>query len=88
MFDDSNEVYLDYLFEYGIDSTLFSPPVVRNLPNEDRSYKWIATGAHNVPVGVEVIVKRNNNVKPEIILIGDTDAWLPLVGSKKSKVKK
>jgi hypothetical protein len=86
MFDISNEVYQDYLFEYGIDSALFSSPVVRNQPNGSISYKWTAKGAHDVPVGIEVIVSRNKDTKPEMILIGHADDWFPLVGSKNKKI--
>ena len=81
----ANEVYQDYLFEYGIDSALFSSPIVKTRPNGDKSYKWMAKGLGGTPVGVEVIVEKINNKKPEMILIGDTDVWLPLIGSKNKR---
>ncbi|MEW5802482.1 MAG: hypothetical protein AB1847_10325 [bacterium] len=85
MFEAANEIYQDYLFEYGIDSALFSSPTIETRQNGIRSYKWIAIGSKGTTVGVEIIVKKMKGTKPEMILIGDTDAWLPFVGSKNKK---
>jgi hypothetical protein len=85
MFATANEIYRDYLFEYGIDSDLFSSPITKELSNGNKSYKWVAMGASNLPIGVEVIVAKSKKTKPEMILIGNTDAWLPLVGSKNKR---
>ena len=82
MFEAARQVFSDYLFEYGIDPALFPTPTVTDRSNGDKSYKWITTGARGIPVGVEVTVKKRKSAKPEWMLIGDTDAWLPLVGSK------
>ena len=83
LFKGAREVYEDYLSEYGIDRALFSSPTIETHKNGNRSYKWIARGSEGIPVGVEVIVAKIKGTKPEMILIGDTDAWLPLVGSKR-----
>lgn len=83
MYESANEVYRDYLFEYGIDSTLFSSPTIESRENGRKSYKWIAFGTEDEPVGVEVIVANKKGAKPEMILIGNTEAWFPFVGSKR-----
>lgn len=75
-------VYQDYLFEYGIDGKLFLP-ATETLSDETKIYKWTAIGSASNLVGVSVTVTRMKNVKPEMTLIGSTDAWLPLVGSKR-----
>lgn len=82
MFEAANEVYQDYLFEYGIDSLLFQYQAIEARQDGTKSYKWIATSAKGGPVGVEVVVSKMKSKKAEMILIGDTDAWLPFVGSK------
>ena len=85
MFKAAQKVYEDYLFEYGIDGTLFESPTSKTLGGDNRSYKWIARGTERKPVGIEVIVTRNKLTRPEMILIGDADGWRPLVGSKKRR---
>jgi len=85
MFKAAHKVYEDYLFEYGIDSALFESPITKTLEGGSRSYKWIARGSENKPVGIEVIVTRSKLTKPEMVLIGDADSWRPLVGSKKRR---
>ena len=85
MMQAATEVYQNYLLEYGIDGKLFSP-TTETLPNETKFYKWTAIGAASNLVGVSVAVTRIKNVKPEMTLIGNTDAWLPLVGSKRKAV--
>lgn len=85
MFEAARQVFSDYLFEYGVDPALFSAPTVTDRTNGDKSYKWITKGARGIPVGVEVIVNKRKSAKPEWVLIGGTDAWLPLVGSKDKK---
>ena len=81
----AHKVYEDYLFEYGIDSALFASPKIETLQNGNRSYTWIARGSDGIPVGIEVIVTRIKGTKPQMVLIGDADAWFPLVGSKNKK---
>jgi hypothetical protein len=78
MFDAACEVYNNYLVEYRIDSALFLSPTIKTLPNEDRSYKWIAKSAGSI-AGIEVIVTKTRGTKPEMILIGGMDAWRPLL---------
>ncbi len=85
MFKAAHKVYEDYLFEYGIDGALFMSPTTKTFQDGSRSYKWIARGSESRPVGIEVIVTKNKFTKPEMILIGDADGWIPLVGSKKRR---
>ncbi len=85
MFEIANEMYQDYFFEYGIDSKLFAAPIIESRQNGLKSYKWIAMDFKRVPIGVEVVVPKKKSTKPEMILIGNTDAWLPFVGSKNKK---
>jgi len=82
MFKAADKVYEDYLFEYGIDGALFKPPATKTIQGGSRSYKWIANGSERKPVGIEVIVQRNKFTKPEMILIGNTDGWIPLLGTR------
>lgn len=88
IFEVANEVYKDYLFEYGIDNALFSSFNMEARQDGQKRYKWIAIGSKGDMVGVEVIVSKKKNIKPEMILIGDTDAWIPFVGSKTKRGEK
>lgn len=83
MLESAKKVYQNYLFEYGIDSKLFSLPIVEDRQDGTRSYKWLAIGTEGNPAGVEVLVTKTKGTKPEWILIGTKDAWLPLVNTKK-----
>ena len=79
------EVFNDYLFDYGISSELFSAPTIEARQGGLKSYKWIPIGSKGDAIGVEVIVSRLRSTKSEMILTGDTDAWLPFIGSKHKK---
>lgn len=83
----ASEIYQNYLFEYGIDSELFFAHTVENCQAGIKKYKWITTSLDGLQIGVEVVVSKKRDRKPEMILIGDTDAWLPFVGSKNNKLK-
>jgi len=83
MFKAAHEVYEDFLFEYRINSTLLGSPTIKTLQGGSRSYTWIARGGKGTPAGIEVIVTRNKFTKPEMILIGNRDDWVPLLGSKR-----
>ena len=83
MFKAANKVFEDYLFEYRNDSALFGSPITKTLPEGNRSYKWIVKGSERKPVGIEVVVTINKFTKPEMILIGNTDDWVPLLGTKR-----
>jgi hypothetical protein len=85
MFDAANEIFQDYLFAYGIDSTLFSSPIIKKLSNGEKNYKWVTMAENDIPLGVEVIVTKDKKTKPRMILIGKTSAWFQLVGSKNKK---
>ena len=81
------KVYKDYLFEYGIDESLFLPPVIEIRQNGNKSYKWFAMRPESTPVGVEVVVSKMKEKKPEMILIGDFYAWLSFLNDQDMKNK-
>ena len=83
MFKAANKVFEDYLFEYRIDSALFGSPVTKTLQEGNTSYKWIVKGSERKPVGIEVVVTINKFTKPQMILIGNTDDWVPLLGTRR-----
>jgi hypothetical protein len=85
MLEAANKVYQDYLFEYGIDGSLFSQPIIITREGGAKSYKWLAIGSEDNPAGIEVVVPKMKGAKPEWFLIGNKDAWLPLIGSKNKR---
>jgi hypothetical protein len=85
MLEDATKIYQNYLSEYGIDSALFQSPIVESRQDGTKSYKWLAESSEGSKVGVEVVVSKIKNINAEMILIGDTDAWFPFVGSKNRK---
>lgn len=87
MLEIANEVYRNYLFEYGIDNELFLLSNMEVSQDGQKRYKWVAIDSRNGNVGVEVIVSKNKNIKPKMILIG-TDAWIPFLGSRDKKVER
>ena len=88
MFKAAYEMYQDYLFEYGIDSTLFMPAIIEVRQDSLRSYKWLAVIPNGDTVGVEVIAAKSRVIKPEMILTGNNDAWIFFLGTKDAKMKK
>ncbi len=85
MFNTANKVYQDYLFEYGIDSKIFSLPIIETQLDGTKSFKWIAIDSKKNVVSVEVLVVKTNDTKPELILTGNNDAWLHLMNTKERK---
>ena len=81
----ANEVYQDFLFEYGIDGSLFSQPIIKTREDGSKSYKWLAKDSEDNPAGIEVVVPKMKGAKPEWFLIGNIDAWWPLIGSKNKR---
>lgn len=76
MYKAAYNVFQDYVIEYRIDSTLFESPVIEDWQDSLKSYKWLSTNSEGDTLGVQVLVKKRHGLKPEMILIGDKDAWL------------
>ena len=88
MFKLADEAFFDYIWELAIDQNLFAEPIIEAHPNGVKSYKWLAIGSENNPIGVEVRVSKAKNIEPELIPIPigvyvfENDAWKKLLRTR------
>ncbi len=88
MFKLADEAFFDYIWELAIDQKLFAEPIIETRQNGVKSYKWLAIGSENNPIGTEVRVSRAKNIEPELIPIPigvyvfENDAWKKLLGTR------
>ncbi len=82
MFKLANEAFQDYLWELGIDRKLFTAPIIEEQQNGVKSYKWLAIGSENNPIGLEIRATKASNIELDWLFIGDSDAWLKLRGTR------
>lgn len=82
MFKLADEAFFDYIWELAIDQSRFAEPIIEAHPNGIKSYKWLAIGSENNPVGVELYVAKSKKIEPELIQIGDFEAWRPFMGTR------
>ncbi|MDZ4217649.1 MAG: hypothetical protein U1D70_01310 [Methylobacter sp.] len=87
MFKLADEVFFDYIWELAIDQNLFAEPIIEAHPNGVKSYKWLAIGSENNPIGIEVYVSKSKDVEPELIPIPrgyvfDNSEWHKLLGTR------
>ncbi len=88
MFKLADTEFFDYIWELGIDQKLFAEPIIENRPNDVKSYKWLAIGSENNPIGVIVVVSKSKDIEPELIPIPnngnflDNSGWRKLLGTR------
>ena len=85
MFRVAHDMYIDWLFNIGLDTTSFMPPIIETCQDSLKNYKWFALSPNGDTVGVEVTVAKSRAIKPELIMFGTWDAWFPFLHTEDAK---
>ncbi len=85
MYDIACGMYQEHLFEFGIDSTLFMPVVIKDLDDSTKVYRWAAVTPNGDTTGFDVKVARSREIEPEFTLFGPAKAAMALPGTERSK---